>query len=105
MGVGGGGPGSSDCGPPQSYQSQMDASNMTTAQEAAKVVCQRAEIQAVLVQYQQAVHDQQRQQQGSREDDSACTNAIAALVSEAASGNVSAEEAVSRIGAVSAISQ
>lgn len=115
MGQGGPGGAVDSRGPPQSYQSQMDPSqsnmgnnmggNIAHQAEAAEVARQRAEIQAVLAQRQQAVQAMAQQQggqqqqgmnqqgmvqtqsirkssQGSQED-SARANALAALMQAA----------------------
>ena len=76
-----------DRGLPQSYVTGID-----TDSEAADMARQRAEIQAVLAQRQQAVlagrgGPQQQQQQGFQGENEARANAIAALMASAASGN------------------
>mmetsp|Transcript_17933 Transcript_17933/g.38757 ORF Transcript_17933/g.38757 Transcript_17933/m.38757 type:complete len:1121 (+) Transcript_17933:227-3589(+) len=108
-------------GPPQSYQSQMDPSGnnigntIANQAEAMEVARQRAEIQAVLAQRQQAVQamagggqpgagqppqqqpgvagmgNVRKQSQGSQ-DDSARANAIAALMNAAAAGSAAGQQ-------------
>lgn len=94
-------------GPPQSFQTLQDPSvnNMAHQAEAAEVARQRAEIQAVLAQRQQAVQamaqqqgggqgqpqqqqgmGQQMQSQGSNQESSERTRTIAALMQSATSG-------------------